>query len=79
MKKLKLISEKMQTKANSKTGVSFKVNLFSSFKKSIWTVFFLRGLRQGRPNNLIPAAFLFFGVKDEVINRLHYFAHLSSI
>ena len=65
----------MQTKASAKTVVSFKVNLFlllkSPFEPRFFFVYYGRG-----SDNLIPTAFLFFDVKDEGINSLHYFAHL---
>ena len=50
----------MQTEASSKTGVSFKFNLFSSLKKSIWAVLFLRGLRQGAKQYRSQSIFAFW-------------------
>ena len=50
----------MQTKASSKTGVSFKVNLFSSLKKSIWTAVFLCGLRHGGKQSHSNSIFAFW-------------------
>ena len=74
----------MQTKGSSETGVSFKVNLFSSLiyflllKSSFEPHFFFVDYGRG-PNNLIPSAFLLFDLKDEGINSLHYFVRLSFI
>ena len=68
----------MQTKASSKTVVSFKVNLFLLLKSTFESRFFFVDYVRGS-NRLIPTAFLLFDVKDEVINNLHYFARLFLI
>ena len=68
----------MQTKASSKTVVSFKVNLFLLLKSTFEPrFFFVDYVRES--NSLIPTAFLLFDVKDEGIINLHYFARLFLI
>ena len=65
----------MQTKASSKTVVSFKLNLFLLSKSPFEPRFVFVNYGRGS-NNLIPTAFLLFDVKDEGINSIHYFACL---
>ena len=58
MKKLNPDIPKMQTKRTQR--LDFKVNLFSSLKRSIWTTFFLRGLRQGTKQSRYHSIFAFW-------------------
>ena len=60
----------MQTKASTKTVVSFKLNLFLLSKSPFEPRFFFVDYGKGS-NNLIPTAFSLFDVKDEGINSLH--------
>ena len=68
----------MQTKASSKTVVSFKLNLFLLSKSLFEPRFFFVDYGRGS-NNLIPTALLLFDVKDEGINSIQYFPCLFFI
>ena len=68
----------MQTKASSKTVVSFKLNLFLLSKSPFEPRFFFVDCGRGS-NNLISTAVLLFDVKDKGINSLHCFACLFFI
>ena len=60
MQRLNADIPKNINEASSKPGLSFKVNLFSFLKKSIWAVLFIRGWRQGVKQSRSHGIFTFW-------------------